>query len=84
MSDHILSYRDMMRLDGTTADEILKMSYPVECTVCHSIYDAGKVTVIQRYSDCSTWKTPCCKMLADDRPYTAGPGIIKIDKRDYR
>ena len=46
---------------------IAKMSYPVRCTHCRKIYDAGKVTVTARYTDCSMWKSPCCGLTVDDR-----------------
>ena len=42
------------------------MSFPVRCR-CGHVYDLGKVEVTARYTDCSMWRTPCCKVLADDR-----------------
>lgn len=43
------------------------MMFPVRCRHCGRVYDLAKVTVTARYTDCSMWKTPCCKILADDR-----------------
>jgi hypothetical protein len=49
------------------AAAIANMFYPVRCTWCSTIYDAGKVEVTARYSDCSCWVSPCCKRQVDDR-----------------
>lgn len=51
------------------------MTSPVRCAHCGRIYDLGKVTVLQRYLDCSVWKTPCCRVMVDDR----GPGWGRHD-----
>ncbi len=51
--------------DLTTLTE--GMTYPVQCSHCHGIYDLGKVTVTARYTDCSMWKSPCCGLTVDDR-----------------
>lgn len=40
---------------------------PVRCAHCSGIYDAGKVTVTARYTDCSMWNAPCCGRQVDDR-----------------
>ena len=48
------------------------MSYPMRCKHCSQVHDAGKVTVIQRYADCTVWKCPHCKFLGDDRPLSWG------------
>jgi len=48
-------------------DEVRNMAYPVRCTHCHAIYDEGKVTVTDRYSDCSVWVSPCCRRTVDSR-----------------
>jgi hypothetical protein len=53
------------RLFGIEA-ETDGMTTPVRCR-CGRVYDLGKVTVEARYTDCSMWRTPCCKVLADDR-----------------
>lgn len=49
------------------AAEIADMFYPVRCTWCHKVYDAGKVEVTARYADCSCWTSPCCGRQVDDR-----------------
>lgn len=54
------------------------MSYPVECRFCHEIHDAAKVTVLQRYSDCSVWKCPNCGVKIDDRHEAAGGSAIPV------
>lgn len=56
-------------LDGTTEDDIRKMTSPVRCQ-CGGVYDLGTVTVIQRYADCSVWVSPCCKRQTDDREWS--------------
>lgn len=47
--------------------DISGMFMPVRCTWCSGVYDAGKVEVIARYTDCSMWKAPCCGTTVDDR-----------------
>jgi hypothetical protein len=47
--------------------QIAAMFYPVRCTHCRKIYDAGKVEVTARYLDCSVWTSPCCGLTVDDR-----------------
>ena len=61
------------------ADE---MSWPARCRHCHHVHDAGKVEVVQRYSDCSVWRCPNCKTLIDDRPVQwggseTGPDVVR-------
>ena len=46
--------------------ETAGMTSPVRCR-CGHVYDLGTVTVEARYTDCSMWRTPCCRQLADDR-----------------
>lgn len=43
------------------------MVTPVRCRRCGGVYDVGKVTVLQRYADCSVWRAPCCGREVDDR-----------------
>jgi hypothetical protein len=43
------------------------MTFPVRCRHCSRVYDLGKVEVVARYTDCSMWHCPGCKILADDR-----------------
>jgi hypothetical protein len=66
-------------LNATTEREIEGMTSPVRCQ-CGSIYDLGSVTVLQRYADCSVWKTPCCKRTTDDRPagWKSGPSYTEL------
>lgn len=54
------------------------MIYPMQCLRCYSIHDAGKVTIIQRYSDCSTWRCPNCNSLIDDRPQSWGGSAVEV------
>lgn len=42
------------------ATPIAAMTKPVRCNRCGNIYDLGKVTIAHRYTDCTTWRTPCC------------------------
>lgn len=49
-----------------------KMSHPAQCRHCGDVHDAGKAKTVQRYSDCSVWRCPNCKVLIDDRPYAWG------------
>jgi len=55
--------------------DVFEMSYPVECKWCNEIHDAAKVTITQRYLDCSMWKCPNCKVTIDDRPEPLGSAI---------
>ena len=55
---HFRYIHDAERTEGMTS--------PVRCR-CGSVYDLGKVEVTARYADCSMWRTPCCRVLADDR-----------------
>jgi hypothetical protein len=48
------------------------MRYPVRCRHCSHVHDAAKVTVVQRYADCSVWRCPGCGVLIDDRPHAWG------------
>lgn len=54
------------------------MWWPVSCRHCGHVHDAGKVTVVQRYSDCSTWRCPGCDTLIDDRPVAWGGSAISL------
>lgn len=61
---------------------IAEMFYPVRCTHCRKVYDAGKVEITARYSDCSCWVSPCCKRQVDDRqpPWKSRPDIEVIER----
>ena len=54
------------RYDDAVHAQTEGMTSPVRCR-CGHVYDLGKVEVTARYADCSMWRTPCCKVLADDR-----------------
>jgi hypothetical protein len=62
--------------------KVALMLFPVRCTHCHEVYDAGKVTVTARYADCSVWRSPCCKRTVDDRrpPFTHRADIEEITR----
>jgi hypothetical protein len=68
---------NMYWFDGTPVDTS-GMSYPMRCLRCMHIHDTAKVTVVQRYSDCSTWRCPNCKALIDDRPRGWGGSAERI------
>lgn len=55
------------------------MLAPYACLRCGCVHDAGTVTVIARYSDCSVWKCPQCKATLDDRPGGWG-GTRRIER----
>lgn len=70
-------------------DNIGKMRSPVKCKLCNeenNIYDLGLVNIIQRFSDCSVFKTPCCNKLADDREWKSLPDFTRIENlvKKYR
>ncbi len=44
------------------------MTSPVQCTRCGHVYDLGKITEYGRYTDCTVWKCPGCRITVDDRP----------------
>ncbi len=48
------------------------MLAPVSCDFCGEVYDSAAVEVVARYADCSTWRSPCCDRLVDDRPSVIG------------
>ena len=43
----------------------------VRCNYCGGIYDLGKVTVVERYADCSVFLAPCCGRKVDDRKWVS-------------
>lgn len=57
---------------------ISEMSWPMRCLRCSHVHDAGKVTVLGRYSDCSTWRCPGCNALIDDRPAAWGGSAVPV------
>lgn len=60
-------------------DDTSGMSYPVRCRWCEQIHDAAKVTVLQRYMDCSVWQCPNCGQKVDDRPEAAGGSAFPVN-----
>ena len=62
------------------SDDETKLRYlqPVTCSFCGQIYNLGRVTVINRYVDCSEWLTPCCKRRADSREDKSLPDFRRI------
>jgi hypothetical protein len=60
--------------------DVTGMFWPVKCTRCDHVHDGGKVTVVQRYADCSTWRCPNCQSLIDDRPASWGGSAIPLDR----
>ena len=56
------------------------MMMPVECRWCRHVHDAAKVTVVQRYADCSVWRCPGCNVLVDDRDPRWGGGVYPLGK----
>lgn len=60
--------------------DIRGMSFPVRCRFCGCVHDAGSVTVVQRYTDCTTWRCPGCSTLIDDRPPGWGGSAIPLNR----
>jgi hypothetical protein len=54
------------------------MIKPVQCNHCGEVYDLINTKVIHRYSDCTTFKTPCCDVLSDDRTYKSSPDFTDV------
>ena len=48
------------------------MFSPVRCTSCGHVYDLGRITEFGRYTDCTTWRCPGCKIGVSDRPHAWG------------
>lgn len=53
------------------------MEYPVVHIRCGKVMDKGKMKVVGRYADCSTWHCTGCRILVDDRAGEIG-GIRKL------
>lgn len=60
--------------------DVSDMSFPVECKWCGHVHDGALVSVVQRYSDCSTWRCPGCNTLLDDRPLSWGGSAIPLTR----
>lgn len=81
-----MDMRGFMRTGGFNSLERLEhdrlavegMMFPARCCHCERIYDLSKVTVVQRYTDCSVWLCPGCKLQVDDRGANGWGG-----RRDY-
>lgn len=58
------------------------MSHPAVCRHCRHVHDAGQAATVQRYSDCSVWRCPNCKVLIDDRPQSWGGSVTGQAARD--
>lgn len=56
------------------------MNTDVVCTYCGATYDLGAVTVLARYSDATTFKTPCCGHEADDREWLSLPSFTRVER----
>jgi len=64
--------------------DVSGMLAPMQCGWCGQVYDAGPVTVIARYADCSMWKAPCCGITADDRQFVGHPTAIRLNRDGSR
>jgi hypothetical protein len=60
------------------AADVRGMTSPVRCARCRGVYDMGRVTIASRYVDCTTWRTPCCDQLVDDRA-----DYVRLDRDGY-
>ena len=58
-------------------EEIQKMMIPVKCNHCGRVYDLCKTEPIQRFMDCTVYKTPCCHKVVDDR---GGDGLFGVSR----
>ena len=68
------------------AARIQDMTFPVRCTSCNRIYDLGKLTEYGRYTDCTTWRCPGCKISVSDRPHAWGHDhhYVELDRATGR
>lgn len=55
------------------------MRYLRRCKWCRSVHDAAKVTIVDRFSDCSTYRCPGCRQLLDDRPECLGGSSLPLE-----
>ena len=55
------------------------MLVPVRCNYCGQIYDLTAATPITRHADCTTFKSPCCGIMCDDRMYKSSPDFKRLD-----
>jgi DNA-directed RNA polymerase subunit RPC12/RpoP len=60
------------------------MTSPYRCLRCGHVHDAGKVTPVGRYTDCTTWRCPGCGSLIDDRPRGWGGSAEPVEKSPER
>lgn len=67
------------RRSGTPLAATADMISPVRCSFCRRIYDLSNGEVVQRYADCTVFKTPCCGRTADDRTWKPRPDFIRVD-----
>lgn len=77
-------YRDDKMIDQrgwfvgvrTYGVDVEGMMSPVRCLRCYrGVYDLGAVEVTARYTDCSVWRTPCCRVTVDSRGAQGGWGV---------
>lgn len=68
-----------MSTRGKTFDTS-RMSYPVMCRHCRSVYDVADAEKIARYADCDVFTTPCCRRQADTRPWKSLPDYIRLPR----
>ena len=64
---------------AATAVRTAPMRYPVRCKWCSHVHDAAKVTVVDRFKDCSVWKCPGCGNALDDRPERWGGSALPVE-----
>lgn len=54
------------------------MISPVRCLRCGAVYDLCKGEPIQRYADCTVYRTPCCSRVVDDREHVSLPAFRRL------
>ena len=67
-------------IDGTCHEipDTKGMLVPVRCNRCGQVYDLTKGKPVARYSDCTVFITPCCKLQVDDRNWVGSPAITRL------
>lgn len=45
------------------------MLVPVRCRKCDQVYDLCDGEPVQRFADCTVYRTPCCNQVVDDREW---------------
>lgn len=74
--EHHVIVDDNGRMSVIPAD----MRIPVECGNCGRVYDLCAGVPLQRYMDCTVFRTPCCGHVTDDRPqgWCEGRGFRRL------